>query len=66
MSMPVENVNVKAVVAVLILGMFVSILNQTIINVALPPLMNEFNSINFNSTMVNYRFHACKWYFSTD
>ncbi|PGK38872.1 MFS transporter [Bacillus anthracis] len=43
MSMPVENVNVKAVVAVLILGMFVSILNQTIINVALPPLMNEFN-----------------------
>ncbi|EAL10982.1 drug resistance transporter, EmrB/QacA subfamily, partial [Bacillus cereus G9241] len=38
-----ENVNVKAVVAVLILGMFVSILNQTIINVALPPLMNEFN-----------------------
>ncbi|MBU5219039.1 DHA2 family efflux MFS transporter permease subunit [Bacillus sp. RA(2023)] len=43
MSTPVENVNVKAVVAVLILGMFVSILNQTIINVALPPLMNEFN-----------------------
>lgn len=43
MSMPVENVNVKAVVTVLILGMFVSILNQTIINVALPPLMNEFN-----------------------
>lgn len=43
MSVPVENVNVKAVVAVLILGMFVSILNQTIINVALPPLMNEFN-----------------------
>ncbi|HDR6287027.1 TPA: DHA2 family efflux MFS transporter permease subunit [Bacillus cereus] len=42
-STPVENVNVKAVVAVLILGMFVSILNQTIINVALPPLMNEFN-----------------------
>ncbi|MBO1580815.1 DHA2 family efflux MFS transporter permease subunit [Bacillus sp. XF8] len=42
-QMPVENVNVKAVVAVLILGMFVSILNQTIINVALPPLMNEFN-----------------------
>ena len=33
----------KRVVAVLILGMFVSILNQTIINVALPPLMNEFN-----------------------
>jgi len=33
MSTPVENVNVKAVVAVLILGMFVSILNQTIINV---------------------------------
>ncbi|MED2038420.1 DHA2 family efflux MFS transporter permease subunit [Bacillus wiedmannii] len=43
MSTPAENVNVKAVVAVLILGMFVSILNQTIINVALPPLMNEFN-----------------------
>ncbi|KKZ94054.1 DHA2 family efflux MFS transporter permease subunit [Bacillus wiedmannii] len=43
MSTHVENVNVKAVVAVLILGMFVSILNQTIINVALPPLMNEFN-----------------------
>ncbi|MEI5914400.1 DHA2 family efflux MFS transporter permease subunit [Bacillus albus] len=43
MSTPVENVNVKTVVAVLILGMFVSILNQTIINVALPPLMNEFN-----------------------
>ncbi|MCW9131719.1 DHA2 family efflux MFS transporter permease subunit [Bacillus paramycoides] len=43
MSMPLGNVNVKAVVAVLILGMFVSILNQTIINVALPPLMNEFN-----------------------
>ncbi len=43
MSTPVENVNVKAVVVVLILGMFVSILNQTIINVALPPLMNEFN-----------------------
>ncbi|CAI8956566.1 MULTISPECIES: DHA2 family efflux MFS transporter permease subunit [Bacillus] len=42
-QLPVENVNVKAVVAVLILGMFVSILNQTIINVALPPLMNEFN-----------------------
>ncbi|WP_226604789.1 DHA2 family efflux MFS transporter permease subunit [Bacillus cereus] len=42
-SMPIENVNVKAVVTVLILGMFVSILNQTIINVALPPLMNEFN-----------------------
>ncbi|MCI0763951.1 DHA2 family efflux MFS transporter permease subunit [Bacillus sp. TL12] len=42
-QMPIENVNVKAVVAVLILGMFVSILNQTIINVALPPLMNEFN-----------------------
>jgi EmrB/QacA subfamily drug resistance transporter len=41
--MPIENVNVKAVVTVLILGMFVSILNQTIINVALPPLMNEFN-----------------------
>ena len=43
MFTPAENVNVKAVVAVLILGMFVSILNQTIINVALPPLMNEFN-----------------------
>ncbi|HDR6308731.1 TPA: DHA2 family efflux MFS transporter permease subunit [Bacillus cereus] len=43
MSTSVESVNVKAVVAVLILGMFVSILNQTIINVALPPLMNEFN-----------------------
>ncbi|MED3291643.1 DHA2 family efflux MFS transporter permease subunit [Bacillus thuringiensis] len=42
-SMPIEDVNVKAVVTVLILGMFVSILNQTIINVALPPLMNEFN-----------------------
>ncbi|HHT7236157.1 TPA: DHA2 family efflux MFS transporter permease subunit [Bacillus cereus] len=42
-QLPVENVNVKAVVAVLILGMFVSILNQTITNVALPPLMNEFN-----------------------
>lgn len=42
-QMPVADVNVKAVVAVLILGMFVSILNQTIINVALPPLMNEFN-----------------------
>ncbi|QWG29982.1 DHA2 family efflux MFS transporter permease subunit [Bacillus mycoides] len=42
-QLPIENVNVKAVVAVLILGMFVSILNQTIINVALPPLMNEFN-----------------------
>lgn len=41
--LPIENVNVKAVVTVLILGMFVSILNQTIINVALPPLMNEFN-----------------------
>ncbi|ENQ3105513.1 DHA2 family efflux MFS transporter permease subunit [Bacillus cereus] len=42
-QLPVENVNVKAVVAVLILGMFVSILNQTVINVALPALMNEFN-----------------------
>ena len=42
-QLPVENVNVKAVVTVLILGMFISILNQTIINVALPPLMNEFN-----------------------
>ncbi|MEY8348778.1 DHA2 family efflux MFS transporter permease subunit [Bacillus cereus] len=42
-QMPIENVNIKAVVTVLILGMFVSILNQTIINVALPPLMNEFN-----------------------
>ncbi|KEK26474.1 DHA2 family efflux MFS transporter permease subunit [Bacillus gaemokensis] len=42
-QLPVANVNVKAVVAVLIFGMFVSILNQTIINVALPPLMNEFN-----------------------
>ncbi|MDM5190248.1 DHA2 family efflux MFS transporter permease subunit [Bacillus sp. DX4.1] len=42
-QLPVADVNVKAVVAVLILGMFVSILNQTIINVALPPLMNEFN-----------------------
>ncbi|MBM6645949.1 DHA2 family efflux MFS transporter permease subunit [Bacillus sp. RIT 809] len=42
-QLSVENVNVKAVVTVLILGMFISILNQTIINVALPPLMNEFN-----------------------
>ncbi|MDM5236239.1 DHA2 family efflux MFS transporter permease subunit [Bacillus cereus] len=42
-QLPIENVNVKAVVTVLILGMFISILNQTIINVALPPLMNEFN-----------------------
>ncbi|MED1507853.1 DHA2 family efflux MFS transporter permease subunit [Bacillus proteolyticus] len=42
-QLPVDNVNVKAVVTVLILGMFISILNQTIINVALPPLMNEFN-----------------------
>ncbi|WP_433772849.1 DHA2 family efflux MFS transporter permease subunit [Bacillus wiedmannii] len=42
-QLPVENVNIKAVVTVLILGMFISILNQTIINVALPPLMNEFN-----------------------
>ncbi|WP_459499176.1 DHA2 family efflux MFS transporter permease subunit [Bacillus sp. C1] len=42
-QLPTANVNVKAVVTVLILGMFVSILNQTIINVALPPLMNEFN-----------------------
>ncbi|CAG9611469.1 Putative multidrug resistance protein MdtD [Bacillus rhizoplanae] len=35
--------NVKVVLAVLISGMFVSILNQTLINVALPSLMNEFN-----------------------
>ncbi|MGF9963435.1 DHA2 family efflux MFS transporter permease subunit [Bacillus rhizoplanae] len=35
--------NVKVVLAVLIFGMFVSILNQTLINVALPALMNEFN-----------------------
>ncbi|MDM5156740.1 DHA2 family efflux MFS transporter permease subunit [Bacillus sp. DX1.1] len=42
-QLPLPNVNVKAVITVLILGMFVSILNQTIINVALPPLMNEFN-----------------------
>ncbi|MFD0768279.1 DHA2 family efflux MFS transporter permease subunit [Bacillus sp. CGMCC 1.60114] len=35
--------NVKAVLGVLIFGMFVSILNQTLINVALPALMNEFN-----------------------
>ncbi|MCM3734268.1 DHA2 family efflux MFS transporter permease subunit [Bacillus cytotoxicus] len=42
-QLPIADVNVKAVVAVLILGMFVSILNQTVINVALPSLMNEFN-----------------------
>ncbi|MGG2064116.1 DHA2 family efflux MFS transporter permease subunit [Bacillus sp. S14(2024)] len=35
--------NVKAVLGVLVFGMFVSILNQTLINVALPALMNEFN-----------------------
>ncbi|MCP8967404.1 DHA2 family efflux MFS transporter permease subunit [Ectobacillus ponti] len=35
--------SVRAVLTVLILGMFVSILNQTVINVALPTLINEFN-----------------------
>lgn len=35
--------NVKVVLSVLIFGMFISILNQTLINVALPSLMNEFN-----------------------
>lgn len=35
--------NVRLVLVVLILGMFFSILNQTVINVALPVLMNEFN-----------------------
>lgn len=35
--------SVGAVLTVLVLGMFVSILNQTVMNVALPTLMNEFN-----------------------
>ncbi|WP_416825096.1 DHA2 family efflux MFS transporter permease subunit [Ectobacillus polymachus] len=35
--------NIRLVLLVLILGMFFSILNQTVINVALPDLMNEFN-----------------------
>lgn len=35
--------SVGAVLSVLVLGMFISILNQTVINVALPALMNEFN-----------------------
>ncbi|MFB9760081.1 DHA2 family efflux MFS transporter permease subunit [Ectobacillus funiculus] len=35
--------SIAAVLTVLVLGMFISILNQTVINVALPALMNEFN-----------------------
>ncbi|NRF93518.1 DHA2 family efflux MFS transporter permease subunit [Paenibacillus frigoriresistens] len=38
-----ENVHVGRTLAVLLLGAFISILNQTLINIALPHLMTDFN-----------------------
>ncbi|HAB34525.1 MAG TPA: MFS transporter, partial [Exiguobacterium sp.] len=38
-----ENVSIPKVLTVLLIGMFIAILNQTLINVALPVLINDFN-----------------------
>lgn len=38
-----ENIHVGRTLAVLLLGAFISILNQTLINIALPHLMTAFN-----------------------
>lgn len=38
-----ENISIPKVITVLLIGMFIAILNQTLINVALPVLINDFN-----------------------
>lgn len=37
------NINTKAIVAVLVFSAFISVFNETILNVALSPLMDEMN-----------------------
>lgn len=38
-----ENINKNRIVTVLMIGMFITILNQTLINVAIPHMMNDLN-----------------------
>ena len=38
-----EHISIPKVLTVLLIGMFIAILNQTLINVALPVLINDFN-----------------------
>ena len=51
------------ILAAMLFGMFIAILNQTLLNVALPRINTEFN-ICFNWAMVDDRIHVSKWYFN--
>ncbi|WP_342746722.1 hypothetical protein [Virgibacillus phasianinus] len=55
-------INKKVLMPVMLLGSFLSILNQTILNVALPDLMEEFE---IGPTTVDHWLYAGKWDFGT-
>ena len=54
-----------AMIAILFVGAFIAFLNNTLLNVALPTIMVEFDVTSINGTVVNHWLYVSEWYFNT-
>jgi len=52
-----KGFNSKAIIGVLVFSAFLAVFNETILNVALSPLMTEMNVTAATIPMDNYRIH---------
>ena len=52
-------------IAIMFIGAFVAFLNNTLLNIALPTIMNEFSVKPSRSAMADDWIYACQWYFDS-